>query len=501
MNADDLLARLEPQTRNLLTRLAGLPALQGAFVVGGTVRDLLLGRPVRDVDLALPGDALAAGRQVARVLNGHFVSLSEERHVARVALDAGPIACVDLAALRGGIDDDLRARDFTIGAVALRLAGAGNVIDPLGGAADAGARRLRAVSPVVFDDDPLRLLRLARLAVELKLNADDATLDLARAKSSLLPLASPERRRDELVRVCATDDAHGGLRLMDALGLLETEFPEVCAGRGVVQPKEHYYDVFDHALETVRALDGLLGSDEPDASEGDSPGRKPLAPVWRALWDAFAFADLRAHLDDEPVAGRPRRALLKLAGLLHDVAKPQTRAPDATGRIRFFGHAELGAEAAQRIMRRLRFSGREAEYVATLVREHLRPLQLAAPGERPTRRALSRFFRDTGDASTGLLLLSLADHLAARGPKADERSWRAHVEYLAWVLRSRFEDETLVSPPRLVTGHDVMAELGLEPGPEVGRVLRAIEEAQASGEITTREEALALARAARDRRE
>ncbi len=216
--------------------------------------------------------------------------------------------------------------------------------------------------------------------------------------------------------------------------------------------------------------------------------------MWMALRDAFAFIDLRSYLDEEPVAGRPRRALLKLAGLLHDVAKPQTRAPDETGRIRFFGHAELGAQVAQRIMRRLRFSHREAAWVATLVEEHLRPLQLAAPGEAPTRRALARFFRDTGDAATGLLLLSLADHLAARGPRASEAGWRAHIGYLAWVLRARFEDERLARPPRLVTGHDVMAALGIGPGPEVGRLLRAVEEARDAGEVTTREEALALVR-------
>jgi putative nucleotidyltransferase with HDIG domain len=272
---------------------------------------------------------------------------------------------------------------------------------------------------------------------------------------------------------------------MDRLGLLDVELPEVCAGRGVTQPVEHYYDVFGHALATVDVLDGLLCGAPPEGG---------LRPVWEALQEAFAFADLRAYLDEEPVPGRSRKALLKLAGLLHDVAKPDARASDESGRIRFFGHAELGARVAQRIMRRLRFSHRETAWVVTLVEEHLRPLQLASPGETPTRRALARFFRDTGDAATGLLLLSLADHLAARGPMASEAAWRAHIAYLAWVLRARFEDERLVRPPRLVSGHDVMAALGIGPGPEVGRVLRAVEEAQEAGDVTTREEALTLIR-------
>lgn len=485
MRAERLLRRLPPDVRDLLGRLRDLPELRDALLAGGTVRDLLMERLVQDLDLATPGDAVAAGREVAAALGGHFVALSEKRRVARVVLEDGPVAFIDLAPLRGGPLEDLRARDFTIDALAVRLDGEGEVIDPLGGIADARRRVLRATSPRIFDDDPARLPRLARLAAELDARVEPATEALARSRAPLLCRAAPERRRDEIVRACATGRAAVAFRLMDRLGLLDVELPEVCAGRGVSQPIEHYYDVFEHALATVEALDAILSREPP-------PGR--LRPVWQATWEAFAFTDLRGYLDEEPVPGRPRRALLRLAGLLHDVAKPQTRAPDETGRIRFFGHAELGAEAAQRIMKRLRFSHREADWVATLVEEHLRPLQLASPGELPTRRALARFFRDTGDAATGLLLLSLADHLAARGPAADERHWRPHVAYLAWLLGRRYEDEGVARPPRLLTGHEVMEALRMGPGPEVGRLLRAVEEAQEAGEIASREEALALIR-------
>lgn len=484
MRAASLLDRLPRDVRQFVTRISRHPALADAYLVGGTVRDLLLRRPVRDLDLATPGDALAAARSLADHLGGHFVPLSEAHHVARVVVDEGPVTSIDLATLRGNIEDDLRARDFTVDAVAVRLDGQDEVIDPTGGVRDARLRVLRAVSHRVFDDDPLRLLRAVRLVAELDVRLDAATEGLARQTASLLPRAAPERRRDELTRLCATDRAAVGLRLMDRLGLLDVELPEVCAGRGVAQPVEHYYDVFEHALATVEALDALAGARPPE-------GRFRM--VWEAWWEAFAFANLRAYLDETPVAGRPRRALLKFGGLLHDVAKPETRAPDATGRMRFFGHAELGAKTAQRIMRRLRFSHRETAWVATLVEEHLRPLQLAAPGEAPTRRALRRFFRDTGDAAPGLLLLSLADHLAARGPRADEAGWRAHIAYLALVLRAAFKDE-VVPPPRLVTGHDIMAALGIGPGPDVGRLLRAVEEAQEAGDVTTREEALSLVR-------
>jgi hypothetical protein len=196
--------------------------------------------------------------------------------------------------------------------------------------------------------------------------------------------------------------------------------------------------------------------------------------------------------------GRSRATLLKLTGFLHDVAKPQTRAPDATGRIRFFGHADLGAEMAQGILQRLRFGRRETAFVARLIDAHLRPGQLSQDGP-PTRRAMFRFFRDTGDAADGVLLLSLADALAARGPRMTLEDWRQGVGYIAYLLSRRYEDEGIVRPLRLITGEDVMREISIGPGPDVGRLLAALEEAQATGEVSNREEALEFVRRLTDR--
>jgi len=237
----------------------------------------------------------------------------------------------------------------------------------------------------------------------------------------------------------------------------------------------------------VAALDFLLAEEEPAGG-----GRE--AEFWRALWQALAFApDLREHLREAVSEGRSRPALLKLAGLLHDVAKPETRAPDATGRVRFFGHAERGAETARRVLRRFRFSRREVELVATMVEEHLRPGQLSQQGP-PSRRALFRFFRDTGEAAESILLLFLADGLAARGPRLRLETWRRQAAYVAHVLARRYEEEALVRPPRLLTGDDLMAALAIGPGPEIGRLLAALKEAQAAGEVASRADAIAFVR-------
>jgi poly(A) polymerase len=188
-----------------------------------------------------------------------------------------------------------------------------------------------------------------------------------------------------------------------------------------------------------------------------------------------------------------RAALLKLGGLLHDVGKPATRSTDETGRMRFFGHQHVGADIAAAALRRLRFSSREVAMVRAMVAAHLRPVQMAQQGP-PTRRAIYRFFRDTGEAGIETLFLSLADHLATVGPRLNEAGWRRHVALTSYILEKRLREADVVAPPKLLKGEEVMAALGLPPGPLVGQLLEAVREAQAAGEISTREEALALAR-------
>ena len=485
---------LSPSVRRLLSKLRAVWLTHGAdgYLTGGFLRDMLLGRAIRDIDVALSGDAPALARLSADAVGGHCFALDDERGITRIVLPAGgPVAYVDVTRLRGDIENDLAERDFAIDAMALPLAAVGRrtpqpLIDPFSGADDVKGRIVRAVGDGVFRSDGLRLLRAVRLCAELDFFLDADTAAVVQRDVAYIDNVAPERKRDELARILATERAAPSLRLLDGLGLLERLLPEVTACRGVSQPKEHYWDVFDHLLETVAALDFTLSESEP-AGERE-------ATFWRELWQQLAWLPVaRTHLRGETVEGRPRAALLKLAGLLHDIAKPETKAPDRTGRIRFIGHTALGAEKASIVMRRLRFSAAEARLVATVVEQHLRPGQMSSSGP-PTRRALYRFFRDTGDAALDILFLILADNLAARGPRLRFATWRGNVAFMNYILARRYLEEEPVAPSRLVTGDDVMAELDIGPGPLVGRLLAAIEEAHALGEVSTRGEALALAR-------
>lgn len=468
-------------------------------MVGGFLRDALLRRESRDVDLAVAGDSLSLGRQLADALGGHFFPLHEEHKAARIVLPAGEtIRSLDLLPLRLDIEADLAQRDLTINAMAVavgELVGGRqpSIIDPCGGRRDLGEGIVRMVRPEAFRADPLRLLRAVRLCAELGFTLDPQTAAVMAENASLLSQAAPERQRDELMRILATSRAAPSLRLADKLGLLAPLLPEVAATKGEEQPKEHEWDVFDHSLETVAALDALLGSEEP------ADGR--WARLWRELWEKMEeFPAVREHFREEVCQGHSRAALLKLGALLHDIAKPETRSIEEDGRMRFFGHAQAGALRAAAVARRLRFSSAEVRQMEAMVKEHLRPLQIAKDGP-PTRRALYRYFRDAGEAAIDVLFLSLADHLATVGPRLDWDDWQAHLGVVGFILTWRFQEEVLTAPPRLVTGHDLMDALGLAPGPLVGQLLEAVQEAQAAGEVTTREQALALARQELERME
>jgi len=185
--------------------------------------------------------------------------------------------------------------------------------------------------------------------------------------------------------------------------------------------------------------------------------------------------------------------MLKMATLLHDLAKPQTKTIEATGRIRFLGHGKEGAVIAAGIMERLRFSTKEVKLVETMVRHHLRPGQMSNVGL-PTSRAVYRYFRDTGDAGIDTLFFSLADHLATRGPHLDMAAWQEHAQMVEYVLTQRYQQESLVTPTRLVDGHDLINTFGMSQGPGIGEILEAVREAQAAGEVATRDEALSYIR-------
>jgi tRNA nucleotidyltransferase/poly(A) polymerase len=464
------------------------------WLVGGSVRDGLLGRATHDLDFAVQGDALSLGRAVADRLGGAFYPLDQERGAGRVVLKREGIRYfLDFAALRApDLPGDLARRDFTLNAMAAPLDDPAALIDPLGGEADLRARLIRACGPSSLRDDPVRGLRAVRLAAQFDFRLDKTTRQAIKAEAPGLARVSAERIRDEFMRLLGGRRPASAVRALDMLGLLGGIVPETAAMKGVAQSSPHVFDVWEHTLATLDRLDSVLSVlgpvHDPDAAADLALG---LAAVRLGRFREPLAEHLGERLSDE----RPARWLLFLAALLHDAAKPATKSIDADGAIHFYRHEQAGAELAFERAGQLRLSGDEARRVRAIVEFHLRPTLLANESSGPSRRAMHRFFRAAGDSGIDVCLLSLADVLATWGPQFRQDGWARHTEVVAALLKSRYEDyEQVVRPAPLVTGRELMNHLGLKEGPLVGRLLEAILEAQAEGEVTDRAAALELAR-------
>jgi poly(A) polymerase len=486
------LPRLPASLSTIGARLNAFFAAAGvdAYATGGLVRDLLLLKTsVSDLDISVTSDPLELGPRLAEVLDGTCFPLDEERRHARLLIRGTPYH-IDLMPVRGTIEEDLALRDFTIDAMAVPIAALRSrrtqVIDPTGGARDLAARLVRLVSDQALTDDPLRLLRGVRIAGQIGFEVEPETAAMISRAAPLVTQAAPERQRDELFHILSSDRAGWGLRELDRLDLLARVFPELEVTREVEQPVQHHWNVFRHLIEAVSALDWMLLDAEPEA--------QPNSVFWRELWSGLAWwPDARAFLDVQLSPGYSRRGVLKLAALLHDIGKPETRTVEPGGRIRFFGHSDVGAHMAGKLLRRLRFPAKVVNHVRAMIDAHLRPLQMAQRGV-PSRRAIARFFRDTSGAGIDTLFLSLSDHLATAGPRAGIDGWRRHIAIVAYLLAAHLEGPVVSGPHKIIAGEDLMDEFGLEPGPLIGELLDAVREAHEAGEVVTKEGALELAR-------
>jgi poly(A) polymerase len=463
----------------------GALACERAWLVGGAVRDRALGREAPDdLDLVIDGDpGLAAkamtaaarreGRQVA------CFELSREFGGWRVVSQREGWQ-VDVEPLRGGsLEADLLLRDFTVNAIAEPIGG-GVEIDPLGGLEDLAVRRLRAAGPSAFVDDPLRVLRLVRIALELELTPDPTTVRLAQAAAGRLRTVAGERAFAELARVLDSPSAVRGMTLLHELGAISAVLPELEALRGVGQSRFHHLDVHGHTLEVLERTVTL--TEDPAGTLAGDPTR--------AL-----EADLTALLREPLADGLTRGSALRWGALLHDIAKPATRAVrEGDGRVTFIGHDELGARLARTILERLRASERLRAHVSALVLNHLRLGFLVHEPQPLARRTVFSYLSRTEPVEVDVTLLSVADRLATRGDRSAE-AIDAHLALARSMLVTALDWRSAGGAPKpLLRGDELADALGIEPGPELGGLVRALAEAQYAGEVRTREQAIDHAR-------
>ena len=411
------------------------------YLVGGSVRALLLNQSITDLDFALADNAIVFAKAFADKIGEAFVRLEEQPPTARIVIRETRLT-LDFAGFRAEtLEADLRLRDLTINAMALDLSSllakpAVNLIDPCGGFCDLKEQTLRFASEGVVIDDPLRLLRVYRFAAQLGFEIPEPTIDLIRRHRNRLPQVSSERIRDELIKILTVQNAAPYLRHMAETRLLSEIIPEI---------EELGQNTLDHSLFGLEMFE-------------TEPTPDPLLSYQ---------PQIEAYLCEELIYDLCRRQILKLAILLH----------------------KGGTEMAVRIMNRLRLGRKAAQLMRCLVQNHLSLMALIDTDDQIERRTTIRFLRDTGDDWLGVLLLFYANLRSSQENihKTDEMMKQIADLY-------HYEIGPIIERGKLITGDDILRTFGMMPGPKIGRILRHVEDLQFEGQIRTPEEALEAAR-------
>ncbi|MCX7995370.1 MAG: HD domain-containing protein [candidate division WOR-3 bacterium] len=429
-----------------IQRIVALKRRQKLYLVGGTIRDLLLGIKPNDYDFAVSGSGINFARRVAKTVRGAFVLLSEEDDEARVVKDD---VIYDFIGYKNDIIHDLKRRDFTINAMAVDL-DTFEFLDPDSGLKDLKRKIIRPTTENSLKDDPLRVLRGFRFALELNFEIDKIFYKLAKEVS--LNKIAPERIGYEFIRIILVPNSYNMILKMDELGLFVQIFPEA---KKIIEDKVFW----KHALNTYHTLEILM-------EEGFFKNLEPEFSNYFSL--------------------DKRKALLKIAGLFHDIAKPDTRLMKE-GDVHFYGHDTRGAKIVEMIcFKRLKLSRNDSQVIKKLVKEHMRPHLLAANQEL-TDRAIRRFFRDLGEDYFGAMMLAWADGYATGG-----RTRHLEKTFLRMIELKR-ADESKPKVERLVNGYDLIA-IGLKPGPIFKVILQELLDLQLEGKIKTKEEGLKIAK-------
>ena len=452
---------------------SSLPDGLTVYLVGGAVRDALLGRPVHDLDFTLEQNAIKTARHIADVLQADFYPLDSERDTGRVIVTNpdGTHMLMDFASFRGAdpstgplqsLETDLEGRDFTLNAIALKLSD-NSLYDPLGGALDLKEKRLRACSPSAFTDDPVRILRGIRLAANFGFHILPETRAAMKEAAASLGKVSPERLRDELFRIFDGPQPATCLRALDLLDVLERLLPELSNLKGVEQIPPHVQEVWEHTLSTISHLERNLAALKPDY---EPESAADLLNGLLVLRIGRYRQQINEALMTRLTGDRTRRSLLFLAALYHDIAKPISKKMDEEGQYHFWGHDQQGAEILAVRGRALALGNDEILWLETIVRNHMRihfhTNRLVREGKPPSRRAIYRCFRETSLAGVEVCLLSLADLRATYEQTLPQETWAAALEVVRMMLEAWYEKkEEQVAPQALVDGNDLMRELSL----------------------------------------
>jgi tRNA nucleotidyltransferase/poly(A) polymerase len=441
------------------------PQTKGSFIIGGSIRDLLLGRIPTDYDIAVTENPEEYAKKIAANTKGHLVEMGKPGQTIIRVVSGDNI--FDITPLNGkSIEDDLNKRDFTINSMAYALS-SGEIIDCLGGLRDLSDKKIRIVAKDVFKKDPIRLIRAYRIGACLDFEIDSQTVSLIRENAHLIQSSAGERIRVELFKMLGTPTSYYYLSQMADAGLLIALFPDIGRLIGCFQNKHHHYDVFEHTMKAYYHLETILN--DPDYLLSDTSSQ------------------IRQYIDDDITV------LLKCAILLHDIGKPLVKTLDKRGESHYYGHAQKSADMAQKISLSLKFANREKSFIDFIIRNHIKPLLLFTAHEkkRLTRKGLTRFFKKCGNNTPHLLLHTLAD-IKGKQKQINQRN-KTFISFVKELINDFFYSyKPRSNEPPLITGYDLIHTFGLTPSPMFKTILNLVEEARLANKVTCRSEALSM---------
>ncbi len=436
---------------------------QEIYLVGGTVRDALLNKETYDKDIIVADEAAKEfSIKLAKKLNGVFIPLDEVNKIYRIVLK-DKVNYIDITnPIENSLEKDLKRRDFTINAIALRISD-GEIIDITNGKCDIENKLIRMISPENFDDDPLRILRAFRFESCLGFEIEENTLREIKSRTNLVTKPAIERINYEILKLFSGEYSVKALLSMDEAGITEQIFPPMSDVKKVPPNTHHHLDLFHHSIEVVNQIQQLYNQ---------------------------SCKEIKEHLNQQDFGGFSRLAHLKLAGFLHDIGKFSTWTIEASGRHRFIKHDDVGAKMAEKMLKSMHFSKKQIEYITKQIKLHIYPSSvIQAPNL--SEKHYMRYIRKMGSDVIDNIMLAKADRLSARGKDITEEILKNNLEGLDKMLDYYLSIKDTLKPlPKLLGGKEVMELLNLSPSPKLGEILNELKEAQISGDINTREEAI-----------